>query len=132
MDEALIKRYALPVPRYTSYPTANHFSGQVGVAEYRRWLGTLAPAAKLSLYVHIPFCRELCWYCGCSTKATRRTRPVTDYLDSLAAEITALAAALPGRPSVSHLHWGGGSPNILQAPDIVRLGTALRARFDIA
>lgn len=132
MDEALIKRYALPVPRYTSYPTANHFSRQVEVAEYRRWLGTLAPAAKLSLYVHIPFCRELCWYCGCSTKATRRTRPVTDYLDSLAAEITALAAALPGRPSVSHLHWGGGSPNILQAPDIVRLGAALRARFDIA
>lgn len=132
MDEALIRRHALPVPRYTSYPTANHFSAQVGVSKYRQWLDALSPAAKLSLYVHIPFCRELCWYCGCSTKATHRHRPITDYLGSLEAEIAAVAAALPGRPRITHQHWGGGSPNILQAEDILRLGAALRERFTIA
>lgn len=80
MTPDLIKRYAAPVPRYTSYPTANHFSAAVTAEDYRRWLGELPQDAALSLYVHIPYCRELCWYCGCSTKATQRYAPVGDYL----------------------------------------------------
>ncbi len=130
MTPDLIQRYAMPLPRYTSYPTANHFSNAVTAADYRQWLAALPPEAALSLYVHIPFCQELCWYCGCSTKAIKRYDPVIDYLDPLTREIEVLSGLVPPKHRVTHMHWGGGSPDILKAPDIIRLGTALRRHFN--
>ncbi|HML43853.1 MAG TPA: oxygen-independent coproporphyrinogen III oxidase [Hyphomicrobium zavarzinii] len=132
MTPDLIKRYAAPVPRYTSYPTANHFSAAVTAEDYRRWLRELPQDAALSLYVHIPYCRELCWYCGCSTKATQRYAPVGDYLAPLFAEIEAAAALVPPGHRVTHIHWGGGSPDILKPADIRRLGTLMRGQFSFA
>ncbi|MDQ8700658.1 oxygen-independent coproporphyrinogen III oxidase [Hyphomicrobium sp. LHD-15] len=132
MTPELIKRYAAPVPRYTSYPTANHFSAAITEEHYRGWLATLPADAALSLYVHIPYCRELCWYCGCSTKAVRRYQPVADYLAPLVGEIDAVGGLVPAGHCVRHVHWGGGSPDILSASDILRLGQALRARFTVA
>ncbi len=85
MTADLIGRYGVPVPRYTSYPTANHFSAAVGSGTYRAWLAALSPGARLSLYLHIPYCRELCHYCGCNTKATRQYRPVAEYLEAAGA-----------------------------------------------
>lgn len=131
MTEDMIKRHAKPLPRYTSYPTANHF-GPIGPALYRHWLAALPEDASLSLYLHIPFCEQLCWYCGCSTKAVRRYEPVADYLEVLLEEIAALAPLMPERHRVTHIHWGGGSPDILKAQHIVKLGEALRQRFRVA
>jgi oxygen-independent coproporphyrinogen-3 oxidase len=127
----LALKYSAPVPRYTSYPTAPHFSPNVGDVQYVSWLGELPGQATLSLYVHIPFCRELCWYCGCSTKATRHYTPVAAYLHALGREIANVAALVSPGHRVTHLHWGGGSPNILSAPDIAALSGELRGAFNL-
>ena len=127
----LVERHAAPLPRYTSYPTANHFSPSIDAAAYGQWIAALPDGAALSLYLHIPYCRELCWYCGCSTKAVRRYEPVESYLDLLCAEISAVARRLPTRHRVTHVHFGGGSPDILSPADIIRLGAEIRGAFEI-
>ena len=78
---------ALSVPRYTSYPTAVSFSGKVGASEQRQALGALADDAKLSLYLHVPFCETICWYCGCNTGAANKAHRLSSYLDALHREI---------------------------------------------
>jgi oxygen-independent coproporphyrinogen-3 oxidase len=128
----LVSKYSAPVPRYTSYPTAPHFSAAVGPNEYVSWLESLPAGAPVSLYVHIPYCHSLCWYCGCNTKATRQYRPVERYLATLLREIARIGALVPRSNVVKHVHWGGGSPNILSAADIGLLASALRNRFEIA
>ena len=127
----LIKRHSRPVPRYTSYPTANHFNPHVRDIQYIDWLSALGSDTSLSLYLHIPFCDALCFYCACSTKATKRYEPVTRYVGALETEIGNVSALLPQRLPVKHVHWGGGSPSILQAADIDRIGAALGAAFDL-
>lgn len=131
IDPGLIARHAAPVPRYTSYPTTPHFSPAVGYLQYVDWLTALPVDADLSLYLHIPYCHELCWYCGCTTKAAQRYQPVARYLEALEAEIDAVASLVPQRHAVTHIHWGGGSPNILAAGDIGRLAERLEAAFQI-
>jgi oxygen-independent coproporphyrinogen-3 oxidase len=132
MSIDLVKRYAAPVPRYTSYPTANHFAPNVGAEMYRGWLAALPAGTDLSLYVHIPYCRELCWYCGCNMTATRRYEPVARYMTPLLSEITRVAALVPRGARVRHIHWGGGSPSILAPIDVRRLDAALRQHFDLS
>jgi oxygen-independent coproporphyrinogen-3 oxidase len=132
MTPELIRRHAAPLPRYTSYPTANHFTGEIGPSHYRDWLAQLSAGSTLSLYVHIPYCRQLCWYCGCSTKAVRRYEPVAGYVDFLAREIGTVATLAPSGHRVSHIHWGGGSPDILADGDIGRLADVLRRHFNLA
>ena len=130
MQQDIIRKYAAPVPRYTSYPTAPHFSPRVDARTYGRWLDELPEGIPLSLYVHVPYCTKLCWYCGCNTKATRRYAPVANYVDALKREIMMVAARVPQRHSVAHMHWGGGSPNILSAYDIRDLAAQLRQNFN--
>jgi len=127
----LAKKYAAPVPRYTSYPTAPHFSPQVGAERYRDWLGELDPEAPVSLYLHVPFCNSLCWYCGCTTKVVNRYDAIQHYVLALLAEIRSVRQALPGRIGVSHIHFGGGSPSILSTDDIRRIGRELHTHFEI-
>lgn len=131
MEQDLIRKYAAPVPRYTSYPTAPHFSPRVGPQHYAQWLAELPAGSELSVYVHIPYCRSLCWYCGCNTKATRRYAPVSGYLGALLSEIQRVAQHVPRQHSVAHLHWGGGSPSLLQAGDMAALSDALKSAFRI-
>ena len=119
------------VPRYTSYPTAPHFTGTIGPETYASWLAALPAAATLSLYLHVPFCTEICLYCGCHTKAARRRDPIERYADRLAEEI-ALAAAAAGRRKVVHLHWGGGTPSILGETNIRRIVDRLADAFDLS
>jgi oxygen-independent coproporphyrinogen-3 oxidase len=128
----LIRRHAAPVPRYTSYPTANHFSSAVRDVQYIDWLAALTDGVSLSLYVHIPFCETHCFYCACSTKASRRYEPVARYLAALETEIRNVASLLPSPLPVTHIHWGGGSPSILAPEDIERLAGALRRAFRVA
>jgi oxygen-independent coproporphyrinogen-3 oxidase len=128
---ALIERYAAPVPRYTSYPTAPHFHPGIDAATYRDWLAHLPEQAKLSLYMHVPFCDTLCWFCGCHTKITRQYAPVEAYLHALTHEIDTIARLVPGQARVSHIHWGGGSPTMLHGDDILRLADATREAFQL-
>ncbi len=131
MKSALYRRYARPVPRYTSYPTAPHFQASVGAGDYRAWLATLDPAQNLSLYLHVPYCRSMCWYCGCSTKVAARHAPVAEHAHLLGREIDLLAAALPARMRLAHIHWGGGTPTILAPEEFTAVMARLRARFAI-
>ena len=132
MDPILARHAARAVPRYTSYPTAPHFKPDFPEATVRDWLGALAPAAPVSLYLHVPFCRQMCWYCGCNMKLAARYEPVAAYVETLAAEIALAAQALPARMRVSHLHWGGGTPTALEPRDLTRIMEDLGRRFDLA
>ena len=130
MRSELLARYAdQRLPRYTSYPTAPHFNGAIGSAAYAAWLETLPARAVGSLYVHIPFCRRMCWYCGCNTVVTQREEPILAYLDALRREIDLVAARLGHALPVGHLHFGGGTPTIVQPRDFTDLMDALRTRF---
>lgn len=117
-------------PRYTSYPTAPHFHDGVNGAVYGDWLDTLDRGKPVSLYVHVPYCKSLCWYCGCNTRATTSEGPIEAYLKVLLKELTLVADRLPGRMTVSHLALGGGTPAILRPDQMDRLMAAIRDRFD--
>jgi oxygen-independent coproporphyrinogen-3 oxidase len=129
MTESQLARFDRPVPRYTSYPTAPHFHPGIDGAAYRGWLEALGGDSSLSLYLHVPFCQQLCWYCGCHTKLARRYEPVADYVALLEAEIGLVAEALPAGLPVRQVHWGGGTPTVLTAADFARLSEALRRRL---
>lgn len=118
------------VPRYTSYPTAPHFSAAVDGDVYAQWLTALPQEVTLSLYIHVPFCTELCHYCGCNTRAVRRHAPVETYVDRLIDEIE-LMGALAGR-KLTHLHWGGGTPSILGPALLETIAVTLASRFDLS
>ena len=129
MGTDLLEKYGGDVPRYTSYPTAPHFHLGIGDAAYRRWLEALPAAQPLSLYVHVPFCDSLCWFCGCHTKIVRRYEPVAGYLEVLRREVDLAAETLgAGRP-LAQLHFGGGSPTIMVPADVEALMAALRRGF---
>lgn len=132
MTVELARKYDINVPRYTSYPTAPHFNADVNAGCYADWLSRLSSGDPLSLYLHIPFCDEMCWFCGCYTKIVQRYEPVRDYLDAIEAEIALVAAALPGRFRLRHVHWGGGSPTMLRAADWQSLCDHIRHHFDLA
>ncbi len=130
MRPDLIARYAGErLPRYTSYPTAPHFGPAVSAATYSDWLATLSADARVSLYVHIPFCRRMCWYCGCNTAVTLRDEPLLAYAETLRAEIALVTAAAGRRLRVTHLHFGGGTPTILPTGTFAELVSGLTAGF---
>jgi oxygen-independent coproporphyrinogen-3 oxidase len=117
------------LPRYTSYPSAPHFGGSVDAATYRGWLAAVDPDLTASLYLHVPFCAAMCWYCGCHTTVAKDPGRIARYAALLADEIDLVADALPGRLGVSHVHWGGGTPNLLAPADLRRISDRLAARF---
>jgi oxygen-independent coproporphyrinogen-3 oxidase len=114
------------VPRYTSYPTAPHFSAETGEAQFVAWVRAIPPGSRVSLYIHVPFCRRLCWFCACRTQGTVSDSPVVGYADDLRTELALLRAILPEGVTLSRLHWGGGTPTMLP-PDCIReLSAAIR------
>ncbi|MDD9740134.1 oxygen-independent coproporphyrinogen III oxidase [Marinovum sp. SP66] len=117
------------VPRYTSYPTAPHFSPEVGPEHFSQWIAEVPPGGEISLYVHVPFCRRLCWFCACRTQGTQSDAPVRAYLGTLLAELRLLKAHLPAGVHLSRLHWGGGTPTLL-APDMME--ELRQAIFEVA
>ncbi|MDP1682407.1 MAG: oxygen-independent coproporphyrinogen III oxidase [Burkholderiales bacterium] len=130
---ALLEKYSKPGPRYTSYPTAPYFTEGFGEKEWREELAqTQTSGRDLSLYVHIPFCDTLCYYCGCNMVATRDYSKACNYLDFLLREIDLVAALSAQDRVVRQLHWGGGTPTYLKPTDIARLATHLRERFNFA
>ena len=118
------------VPRYTSYPTAPNFTSAVDAAVYRSWLEELPEGATLSVYLHVPYCRDLCLYCGCNTKATHKHEPIERYAKLIAEEIACIAR-YAGRRRVTHVHWGGGTPSILGADLLRFVAEELERYFDL-
>jgi len=129
--ETLLARYDLRVPRYTSYPTAPQFRPEIDAATYGQWLAALPGEVPVSLYLHVPFCAELCWYCGCHTTAVRSRAPLDAYADLLLAEIDLVAAAVGRRPPVTHIHWGGGTPHALPLDRLGEIMGRLREMFEV-
>ncbi|MFU8778090.1 MAG: oxygen-independent coproporphyrinogen III oxidase [Roseovarius sp.] len=114
------------VPRYTSYPTAPHFNRDVGQEQFIGWIGAIPEGAEISLYVHVPFCRRLCWFCACRTQGTQTDAPVIAYLETLKTEIAMLGQHLPRGVRLSRLHWGGGTPTLLSPGMMSELAGAIR------
>jgi oxygen-independent coproporphyrinogen-3 oxidase len=129
MTPELVKRFEGRVPRYTSYPTAPHFTSAVDEATYREWLGQVRGGTPTSVYLHVPFCSKLCWYCGCHTAVVHSYDPVATYRDMLVKEIGLVADALGARPRIAEIHWGGGTPTMLSPQDFLAVTAELRRRL---
>jgi len=129
IDHDLLERYGrIPVPRYTSYPPANHWEGTFGEPEAREAFRSAGRRAA-SVYVHVPFCRKLCFYCGCNMLVTRSESLVERYLQALELELERVTALLPDRPEVVQVHLGGGTPTYLDPEQLARLADAIQARL---
>lgn len=124
-----ILKFDRPVPRYTSYPTAPNFAPITNTQNYNEWLDALPSGAKLSLYLHVPFCSKMCWYCGCNTKITQRYAPLEDYIHLMMREIDILSDHLPAGHEIVDIHFGGGSPGLMRAKDFDDVMKRLNARL---
>lgn len=113
------------VPRYTSYPTAPQFKPTTGSGHMQEWVQAVPPGSQISLYLHIPFCRRLCWFCACRTQGTQTLSPVASYLETLKEEIRMLGRWLPEGVTLSRMHWGGGTPTLLSPEMIGELSDAV-------
>lgn len=133
VSEETLRRYDVPAPRYTSYPTVPAWTGRIGPAAFAAALGRAAkrPAAPLSTYVHIPFCRERCAFCGCNVVVTRSRSKADRYLETLTREMDTVAGLLGERRALSQIHWGGGTPTYLDERQLETLWTALTNRFRV-
>lgn len=137
IDPELLRRYSQGGPRYTSYPTADRFAEGFGPEQYRRALAlrrehaSADGAEPLSVYVHIPFCESLCYYCACNKVVTRQHARAEPYLAALETEMALQARELGAHRVVTQLHLGGGTPTFLSDAELVRLMTALRRHFDL-
>jgi len=135
IDPVLIRKYDISGPRYTSYPTADRFVEAFGEATYRYWLssrnigGIINP---LSLYLHVPFCSNVCFYCACNKQVTRDRSKAVQYVKYLQREVQLTADLLDDNREVSQVHWGGGTPTYLSRDDTRSLCKMLSAKFDIA
>ncbi len=131
----LLKKFDVPAPRYTSYPTADRFNSALTAEDYERALSTRHEAEKpadLSLYVHVPFCQDVCFYCGCNKIVTRDHSRSAEYLDVLTQEADLIKAKLSGSHELAQLHFGGGTPTFLDNAELERLMTMLTSRFPLA
>jgi oxygen-independent coproporphyrinogen-3 oxidase len=137
-DAALVRRLTQAGPRYTSYPSADRFQSGFGEADYRSGVAVRRAAAEagagqgLSLYVHIPFCQSLCYYCGCNKIITQDRSKAVQYLDYLDREIALQGTLFAGMNRVQQLHFGGGTPTYLDDAQMDGLLASLRSRFDFA
>jgi oxygen-independent coproporphyrinogen III oxidase len=117
------------LPRYTSYPTAPHFSAAIDGETYAKWLKAIPRQAIASLYLHVPFCREMCWYCGCHTQIARRDEPVSIYAAALRRELDLVSRRIDHRLKADHIHFGGGTPTIMTSELFMELIGSIREAF---
>lgn len=131
-EPEFLPHYALEaVPRYTSYPPATGFHDGLEPTAWRDWMDAACEAPRVSLYLHIPFCKSMCWYCGCNTTIPNRRERITRYLGALQAELKTRAAELPADHRVDHVHFGGGSPDMLEPDEARTLLADIKARFQL-
>ncbi|WP_278923342.1 radical SAM protein [Pseudophaeobacter profundi] len=120
------------VPRYTSYPIPENFSLSLGPEHFASWLEQIPEGSQIGLYLHIPYCQNLCWFCMCRTQGARSIAQVEAYVTALQQEIALLKPHLPNRVQLARLHWGGGTPTILPPELIATLSTALAGLAPLA
>jgi oxygen-independent coproporphyrinogen-3 oxidase len=130
VDLQILKQYSKPGPRYTSYPAATSFTDEVGSADYASLLRNVDCANPVSLYFHIPFCRNICFFCACSVIYTRNKEKAEPYIGALIQEMDLVTSHLRGRATVEQLHWGGGTPSFLSQEQMNRLMAQIYRRFD--
>ena len=131
MTDDIIAKYGdARLPRYTSYPTAPKFSNGITAPDYAGWIHGIG-SGTTSLYLHIPFCRSMCWYCGCHTTITEKDQPILDYLDVLQREIEMVSAHADGALDVREIHFGGGTPTIIRPEEFSGLMRLLRQRYSV-
>ncbi len=129
----LIQKYDRPGPRYTSYPTAPEWTDALGPEQFAAHLAKAdAAPGPLSIYVHLPFCREMCRFCGCNVVATHDRTRADAYLDVLEKEVALVAKHLPNRRTFTQLHWGGGTPTFLDEKQLVRCHEIITRHFTFA
>ena len=119
------------VPRYTSYPTAPNFHDKINNDTYESWLKKLDKNKKISLYIHIPFCSSLCYFCGCHTSVVNKYKAIENYVSLLLREIEILGEKLESKFNVSHIHFGGGTPSILKGAELWLIMQSIKKRFNI-
>lgn len=127
----LIDNFEFKVPRYTSYPTAPHFSVEVNHSHYATWLAQQNENTPVSLYFHVPYCDTLCWFCACNTQITKNYRRIESYMEWLKVEAELIYQKLGYKPKVAKIHWGGGSPTLLKQQDWMQMGEILQKYFDV-
>jgi len=135
IDTDLIRRFDRPGPRYTSYPTADRFVEAYDAAAHAAWLGKREIggfARPLSLYIHLPFCASLCYYCACNKIITKDHGRSAKYLQYLEKELDLVCSQLQGDRLITQMHWGGGSPTFLTHQEMSELMAMLRKRFNFA
>ena len=130
-DEALAAKYSCQGPRYTSYPTAPQFHTDFPQEQYHNWQRQNAgqKTAPLSLYIHLPFCRDICYYCACNKIVTREKNAARNYLRRLKDEIEMQSQLVGSNRPVTQMHWGGGTPNYLDNAEITELMHLLASHF---
>lgn len=128
-DADLWRKFDVPAPRYTSYPTADRFRPDVGRVDYENALAERPADRSLSVYAHIPFCANVCFYCGCNKVVTRNRALADPYIDTVLAEAKIASEHLTGKRTLSQLHWGGGTPTFLDSEQIERLLQGIRAIY---
>jgi oxygen-independent coproporphyrinogen-3 oxidase len=132
IDPVLIRAHDVSGPRYTSYPTADRFVEAFGPAQLAQWLGKRnigGISQPLSVYVHLPFCESICYYCGCNKVVTRDHGRSSKYIKYLEKELELLGPLLGAGSRIAQLHWGGGTPTFLAQDEMRDLMAALDARF---
>ncbi|HLD64850.1 MAG TPA: oxygen-independent coproporphyrinogen III oxidase [Pseudomonas sp.] len=133
-NRALVEKYDRPGPRYTSYPTAPQFHSAFAVDDYQsaaRASNLMAVPKSLSVYIHIPFCKSLCYYCACNKIITQKTHRAVEYLTYLKREIAMQAALFDGTRKLTQLHLGGGTPTYLTSEQLADLMACLHQAFDM-
>jgi len=129
-EPALLQKYNISGPRYTSYPTALEFSEDYTEADYRQSLRMLEKDKSLSLYIHIPFCQNICYYCACNKIVTKDRSRAEKYIEYLLKEIDMVSSLLNGQ-KLRQIHWGGGTPTYLSMQQIDTIMRRIRERFDV-
>jgi len=134
IDPVLIRKHDVGGPRYTSYPTADRFVEAFGEVELKQWLAKRnigGISLPLSVYVHLPFCDTLCYYCGCNKVITRDHGKSAKYIKYLEKELALLGPLLGGDRQVSQMHWGGGTPTFLAREEMAGLTALLKKTFSV-
>ncbi|MEI7494178.1 MAG: oxygen-independent coproporphyrinogen III oxidase [Alphaproteobacteria bacterium] len=122
----------LEAPRYTSYPSAHHFSAEFDSIHHEEWLGEIGRDTSISVYFHIPFCRDLCSFCGCHTKITKHYDPIAAYVQTMLKEIELLRCRVGSKGKLVNIHFGGGSPNLLNSEDLRSILYAINSVFELS
>lgn len=131
IDQDLLQKYNKPVPRYTSYPPANFFTDEFKEADFRNALSESNDQRpeNISFYFHIPFCKQMCYFCGCNSYGIKNDHIIHDYIQALKAEINTVVKYIDKRRPISQIHYGGGTPNAIPVKYLQEINDILLSTF---